>query len=254
MKLFKNDLLLGRKILVTGASSGIGRSASIMLNAMGASLVIHGRDQLRTLEVYGNLRGDNNRYYVSDFENFNSSVEMFARIHNECGSFDGVFHCAGASLIKPVRLINESDFKSIFDSSVTSSLALAKVFSKKNALNDGASLIFMSSVSAKHGHIGMTLYSAAKSAITGLVKSLAVELSDKKIRVNSIVSGAVDTELHQKVLCRLPSSSIQDYEKSHLLGFGSVEDISNLVIFLMSDASRWITGSDLVIDGGYSTR
>ena len=135
-----------------------------------------------------------------------------------------------------------------------SALMLVKGFCQKGVRNetDQTSIVFMSSVASITGQKGMSLYSASRAALDGAVRSLACELAGNNIRVNSVISGAVETPMHAKLTGSLPQESIQDYENKHLLGFGQPNDIANAVLFLLSDASKWITGSSLVVDGGYS--
>ena len=115
----------------------------------------------------------------------------------------------------------------------------------------GGSLAFMSSVSGRSGQIGMAAYGAARAGVSGLARNLAIELAPMNIRVNTILAGAVATEMHSRIMHRLPNESALAYESAHPLGFGKPSDISNLSVFLMSHAGAWITGTDLVVDGGF---
>jgi NAD(P)-dependent dehydrogenase (short-subunit alcohol dehydrogenase family) len=142
----------------------------------------------------------------------------------------------------------------IFGSSIFAGLGIARAASRKGVLNDGASLLFMSSVAGARGTAGMVAYSAAKAAVDGMVRSLACELAARNIRVNSIAAGAIKTEMHERLSRSLNAEGIAEYEGRHLLGFGTSEDVANAALFLMSDASRWITGTSMAVDGGYAAR
>jgi NAD(P)-dependent dehydrogenase (short-subunit alcohol dehydrogenase family) len=180
-----------------------------------------------------------------------ADLEIIVKRH---GPFDGVFHSAGVSLLKPIKLISDRDVSNVLGPSFYAALALGKVFTKKSNLKDGSSIICMSSVSAHSGQQGMTLYSASKAAIEGMVRSLASELANRNIRVNSIAAGGVITEMHQKMVGNSHDDVVKSYQDMHLLGFGKPEDIAGLVVYLMSDISRWMTGSTVVLDGGYISK
>lgn len=119
---------------------------------------------------------------------------------------------------------------------------------------DNSSVIFMSSVAGISGTPGLAAYSASKSALIGLTKSLALEFAHRKIRFNCLLSGAVISPMHERLIKNLSVNSIQDYESKHPLGFGEKDDIANIASFLLSEASKWITGTAISIDGGYSAR
>lgn len=252
---YSNESLNGKKILITGASSGIGRASSIMLAECGAELVLCGRDEVRLNEARSALR--NSRVHSIELINFisveqiSSDLEILVKKH---GAFDGVFHSAGISLLKPMKLISDLDVSNVFGPSLYAALAIGKVFSKKVHMNEGASLVFMSSVAAHSGQQGMTLYSSSKASIEGMTRSLACEMANRRIRVNCIASGGVETEMHQKMVGTSHEDVINAYRDMHLLGFGRPEDVAGMVVYLMSDISRWMTGSTVVLDGGYISR
>lgn len=255
MSLFSENCLLGKKILVTGASSGIGRASSILLDQCGADLILCGRELSKLNETLNMLKNPaKHRVECINFNSIEQSALEFNRISNHFGKLDGIFHAAGASKLKPSKLLTDKDVCDVFGPSLFAALAIAKVFSKKQSLNEHASIVIMSSVAGLVGQQGMTLYSASKSGIDGLVRSLACEMSSSKIRVNSIAAGGVITEMHEEMVRLTSEDTVKSYEAMHLLGFGSTSDIASLVVFMMSDASRWITGSTIVADGGYTAR
>lgn len=255
MSLFSENCLVGKKILVTGASSGIGRASSILLDQCGAELILCGRELSKLNETLGMLKNPaKHKIECVNLNSIDQSVAEFSRISNIFGKLDGIFHAAGVSKLKPSKLLTEKDVCDVFGPSLFASFAIAKVFSKKQALNEYASILFMSSVAGLVGQQGMTVYSASKSGIDGMIRSLACEMSANRVRINSIAAGGVITEMHEEML-RLSSDDVmKSYEAMHLLGFGKPADIAALVVFMMSDASRWITGSTIVADGGYTAR
>jgi NAD(P)-dependent dehydrogenase (short-subunit alcohol dehydrogenase family) len=121
----------------------------------------------------------------------------------------------------------------------------------KGVVSDGASIVLMSSVAAYRGQIGMALYSASKGAVDAATRSLACELAPRGIRVNSLVTGAVKTEMHERTATAMPAEALAQYEAKHLLGFGEPADVAAVAAFLLADASRWVTGANWVVDGGY---
>jgi NAD(P)-dependent dehydrogenase (short-subunit alcohol dehydrogenase family) len=157
-------------------------------------------------------------------------------------------------MVRPAKLCKEKQFDEVFSSSVQSGIAIARAMSLRGVIEDGGSVILMSSVASLRGQAGMALYSAAKSAIDGMTRSLAVEFAPRRIRVNSLCAGAVQTPMHEKLVNSLSQESVNDYENKHLLGFGTPDDIANTVAFLMGEGGRWITGTSVVVDGGYTVR
>lgn len=254
MKIFDVNCLSGKIYLVTGASSGIGKATAKALSECGAKIIISGRDSERLDECLVELSGNGHIKSICSFEDADSVYEWVRLLVEKVGPIDGMFHSAGIELIKPIRLTKQSQLSDVFGSSLFAAFGLARGLSQKGSMHDGGSIVFMSSVAGSVGQVGMTAYSAAKAAIDGLVRSLACELAPRKIRVNSIVAGAIKTAMHERLIRGSSDDMILRYEQMHLLGFGDVNEVSQAALFLLSSASRWVTGTALVIDGGYSAR
>ena len=253
MKFFNKDLLLGKKILITGASSGIGADTAKLFADYGAGLILIGRSEDKLKIIKSNLKNSN--LHITLKTDLSIDDEAFRVITNLPKNFlplNGIFHSAGKELIKPTLLTKSADFKDLMSTTVQSALSMSRALAKKNIMCDNSSVIFMSSIAAISGTSGLAAYSASKSALIGLTKSLALEFSHRRIRFNSLLSGAVETPMHERLLQNLSPKSIEEYESKHPLGFGKKSDISNMATFLMSEASGWITGTSIVIDGGYS--
>ena len=250
---FATDSFNGKHFIVTGASSGLGQAAAVYLSSLGAKLSLVGRDEVRLAETRLEY-GDKHRCFAADVGSFDCASTIVQTIVNECGPIDGLFYSAGTSLVMPMRLTKESQVNNLFGAAVMGSLGMAKALSRKNVMNDGGSLVFMSSVSALRGRRGMVAYSAAKAATSGMVRALAVELADRGIRVNSITAGAVETAMHQSFVDSVSDDLVAAYRGLHPLGFGKPRDVAAAVAFLLSDESRWITGIDLSVDGGYAAK
>jgi NAD(P)-dependent dehydrogenase (short-subunit alcohol dehydrogenase family) len=186
-----------------------------------------------------------------DVGDIDASVEAFQAIARNYGPYHGIFHSAGAGLVRPARLTKQEHFQAVLAASVGGTFAIARFASMKNMLHDRSSVVFMSSVAGHRGQAGMALYSASKGAIDAATRSLACELAPRAIRVNSIVAGAVTTEMHERMTTSMPPEAVAEYEAKHLLGFGTPSDVASVVAYLLSDAARWITGSAWVVDGGY---
>jgi NAD(P)-dependent dehydrogenase (short-subunit alcohol dehydrogenase family) len=251
MNSFSEGVLRGLHILVTGASSGLGRASAEQFAALGARVTLMGRDEKRLEEVQSSLSGEGHATVSAILTDLETTAEVVKKVVAQHGLIDGILHSAGTELVRPMRIFKNEHAANLFDAALYGALGIARAAASKSILADGASLVFMSSVAGVRGTPGMVGYSAAKAAIDGLVRSLACELAPRRIRVNSLVAGAVQTEMHDRLTKTLSESAIADYERSHLLGFGRTGDIANAATFLLSPASAWITGAAIPVDGGY---
>jgi NAD(P)-dependent dehydrogenase (short-subunit alcohol dehydrogenase family) len=251
---FTADCLAGRRILVAGASSGLGREAAIQVARCGATVTLVGRNEARLAETAASLSGSGHRTVACDLSNTDAADALVKADVAEGGPLHGVFYAAGDSVLAPVRTTKTQHLEQVFGAAMFGAFGVARAVSRKGALADGGSLVFMSSVSASRGRRGMAAYSAAKAGIGGLVRTLALELAPRGIRVNAIAAGAVVTAMHKDFTDVVSEEMVGNYRDLHPLGFGRPEDIGSCVVFLMSDASRWITGQDLPVDGGYTAR
>lgn len=254
MNLFKADALQGMIYLVTGASSGIGRSTAILLAECGARVVLNGRDEVRLNETLSALRGSGHIVVPAALDGADQASDLVKQIIENSGSLNGMFHSAGIEMIRPVRLTKQAHLSEILGSSLFAAFGIARALSGKNAMVDGGSLVFMSSVAGSTGQVGMTAYSAAKSAVDGMVRSLACELAGRKIRVNSIAAGAVNSAMHDRLTKGSGEDATKAYADSHLLGIGTPEDVAQAVLYLLSPSSSWVTGTTMFVDGGYTVR
>lgn len=252
--IFRDDALAGRAILVTGASSGIGRDASIMLSRAGARVIVSGRDPERLEKTRAALHGSGHIALARDLSGLKAGHELVVEASKQSGALAGVFHAAGVAGLRSSKMLSVDHVNGIFDSSIGAAMGIAKACAKRNVIADRASVLFMSSVAGVRGRAGMAAYSASRAAVAGLARSLAAELASREIRVNTIVAGAIETEMHAQITQSLDEAGIEEYRGLHMLGFGRPEDISAAVLFLLSDAGRWITGAAIPVDGGYTAR
>jgi NAD(P)-dependent dehydrogenase (short-subunit alcohol dehydrogenase family) len=251
---FHPECLAGRTILVTGASSGLGRATAVALAECGARVMLTGRDAGKLDRTASALTGDGHVAVAAEFADADQVAELVKGIAKDHGALDGIFHSAGAYMAMPARMTKQRQIESMFQASVWGAFGVARAAGQKGVMRDGGALLFMSSVAAQRGHPGTTAYAGAKSTILGMVPVLAIELAPRRIRVNSIIAATIETEMHLNTIANLPDELVQDGLSRHLLGFGKPEDIARTVIFLMSDAGQWITGTALTVDGGYMAK
>lgn len=250
--IFRDDALASKHIFISGASSGIGREAAIMMAACGARLSLCGRDEARLEETRSALAGDGHRIFSADFGRLDEAHDVMVAASKSDDPFQAVFHSAGIASLRIAKLYNQEHVENVFAASVIGAMAIAKACAKRKVLDDSGSIIFMSSVAGIRGRAGMGGYAASKAAIGGLTRALAAEFAARRVRVNEIVSGAVETPMHGGIVKNLDDAGEKAYADLHLLGFGQAQDVANAATFLASDASGWITGTSLAVDGGYS--
>jgi NAD(P)-dependent dehydrogenase (short-subunit alcohol dehydrogenase family) len=248
--------LQGKNIVITGASSGIGRSASLECAKSGGNLFLIARNQERLKETLRNLPPLNHKYLSLDLINYDRYEAAISDFVSQNGKIDGFIHAAGVLTTLPLTMIKPEHFEKVFAINVTAGFEMAKVIAKKKFIDPdkGSSFVFISSIRALHGLEGSVIYSASKGAVSAGIRSLALELAPRKIRVNAVVPSIVRTEMIDSFFETIPEESKQEMVKAHPLGFGMPEDVANACIYLLSDASRWMTGTNLVLDGGYSVK
>lgn len=244
-----------KNIVITGASSGIGRQIAIEASKYSANIVLIARDADRLEETKRNLCQGKHLALPFDVTDYSLIEDAVSRIVAELGEISGFVHSAGIELTVPFKNMKPELYEKLFGVNVISGFEFARIISKKKYHNpDGTSFVFISSVMGKIGKEAKVGYCASKSALTSSVKAMALELASKRIRCNTIYPGVVKTELVNRLFELLPESSINEIVREHPLGLGDPNNIADLILFLLSDKSKWITGSEYVIDGGYSAK
>lgn len=246
--------LAGKTVVVTGASSGIGRQCAIDCSRMGARVVAMGRNRQRLDETLDALAPGVHKVVEAELTDFDSLPRVAADIVRACGKIDGLVNCAGTSTTLPLKLMDADKLDEYFRANVYSAIELTRELSKVKSMNTGGSIVFLSSVMGLVGDKGKSLYSATKGALVSAARSLACEFAKREIRVNCISPGAILTPINAKLPHMADPELRAALEEKHLLGLGRPDDISGGCIFLLSDASRWMTGQNLVIDGGFTAR
>ena len=237
--------LLGKTILITGASSGIGRATAIECSKLGATCIITGRNEERLNETLSQMVGDGHKTIVADI----STKEGIDLLVEQTPNLDGLVNNAGISKNKPIKFYKQEDLETIFQTNAFSPMLLIKGFLKKKKINEGASLIFTSSIAVYISELGNGIYGASKAALTTYMHFCAAELAAKNIRVNSVHPGMIDTPLiHGGAFSE--EDLVKDTEKYPLKRYGRPEEVAWAIIYLLSNATSWVTGTSLVIDGG----
>jgi NAD(P)-dependent dehydrogenase (short-subunit alcohol dehydrogenase family) len=240
--------LAGKTILVTGASSGIGRAIAIECAKMGANLIITGRNADRLNETYDALQGDNHILFIADLtkeEDIDALVEVLPKL-------DGCVNNAGINRPLLAQFVEKKDIFEVFETNTFSTFLLIQKLLQNKKINKKASILFTSSISGVYiSSIGSALYSASKGSIHGYLKGLALDLAGKGIRVNSINPGVIETYIFSEDT--ITTEQLEEDKKRYpLKRFGKPEEVAYAAIYLLSDASEWVTGSSLLIDGGYT--
>lgn len=231
--------LAGKTVLVTGASSGLGRQIAISCSRMGARLIVSGRDTDRLAATYAELEGAGHLQVRADLT---SAADIHALVE-AAKAVDGVVHSAGVQRHMPIRLLSEQVLRAVMDTNFIAPVMLTQRLLYRNALSAGGSIVFLSSSAAHTGTPGIGPYAASKAALHGLMRCLALEQAKRRVRVNCILPSAVETPMWDR-------DQLEAQRARHPLGLGTPDDVANATIYLLSDASRWVTGSDLVMDGG----
>ena len=237
--------LEGKRILVTGASSGIGRAIAIGCSHMGADIVATGRDELRLRETMERLHLGQHQMVIADLTNNNERETLINELSQP---IDGCVHSAGISRLSPFRMMNEDHLMEIMSINVIAPMLLTQALLKKQKVQNNGSILFISSIAAHVGVQGVGGYSGSKAAVIGMMRCLALEVVKRKIRVNSLLPALVETPMLEAP--SLMPGYLDEERKAYPLGLGRPDDVANAAVFLLSDASRWITGTSLVLDGG----
>jgi NAD(P)-dependent dehydrogenase (short-subunit alcohol dehydrogenase family) len=245
--------LEGKTIVVTGASSGIGRQCAIDCSRQGARVVAIARNQKRLDETLSLLKGVGHRSYIYDFSDTKGIEDLVASIVTDFGRIGGLIYAAGIEKTSPFKLLKPGDYNEILQVNTLSALEMARQVSNvKNFNKQGGGIAFICSITATIARAGTAAYSASKGALLSASRVLAAELSRRKIRVNCISPGTILTPMMQNYLSTLSEEEYNKRIAGFPLGLGEPSDVSLACVYLLSDAARWITGQNLIIDGGFT--
>jgi NAD(P)-dependent dehydrogenase (short-subunit alcohol dehydrogenase family) len=248
--------LAGRSILITGASAGIGRSTAGLVSELGARVTLVGRNATRLEETLRTLTGDGQRNAPFDLQSTDAIADWFSGLVTEQGPFDGLVHSAGIGSLVPLRVLTVSQMEDVMRINVVAAMALTKAFSRKRAYQPGtAAIVFVASVAGLTGAPARSAYSASKGALIAFARSAALELAKTGIRVNCVAPAYVKTEMFEDAFKTMTPEQMETLiEATQPLGLGTPLDVAHSIAFLLADTARWITGSVLAVDGGYTAQ
>lgn len=240
--------LEGKTVLITGASSGIGAETAVECSRMGATVIITGRNEERLEQTLSKLDisfGSSHKMIVADL----TEESSLALLVEQVGTVDGLVNNAGINRVKPVSFIKQEDLNYVFLNNTWTAINLTRWLCKKKKLNKNSSIVFTSSVSAFYNAPGRALYAGSKAALTSFMRSFAIELAEKGIRANAVHPGMVETKMIKE---NLTEEELQNNLKEYPLNrYGRPIDVAYAIIYLLSDASSWVTGTSMIVDGGF---
>lgn len=239
-----------KTILVTGASSGIGKAAAIECSRLGAKVVVTARNEERLAQTFSELSGGNHQMVLCDLSTEESVIELVKQVPE----LDGLVNNAGFTIAKPIKFIDNDDFKKLLSVNTVAPILLLKNLMKKKKLKAGGSVVITSSIAGLgRTVVGNSMYSASKGALSAFVANGALELAGKGIRVNAVCPGMVETNI--LAAGDITQEQVElDKLNYPLKRYGKPEEVAWAMAYLLSDASKWVTGTNLVIDGGYTIR
>lgn len=240
----------GKKYIVTGASSGMGRATAILLAKMGATIILASRNKEKLQETLNMMQGDNHIIYPVDLGKEDDLTDLFETAICDGNKLDGFVHCAGVATILPINMIKRKQMDECMSVNFYSFMEMARLFSKRKYRNDKGSIVVVSSIVVRRPAKCQTIYAATKGAINAAVQALAFEMAEKNIRVNCIMPASTDTAMMRDAF-KSPYQDIEnDIKKYQILGMTQPEEIANYIMFLLSDASSAVTGREFYADGG----
>ena len=239
-----------KTVLITGASSGIGAETAVECSRLGATVIISGRNELRLQETFSRLDGSSSQGHQMVLADLTDETDI-ARLVEQIACINGLVLCAGKGMTAPFSFCSREKYDDLFNINFFAPVELLRLLIKKKKLNREASVVFVSSVGGNGSYnLGNAIYGASKAALDSTMMFCAKELAGKRIRVNSVRPGMVDTEFIRNSVFSEEQLRVE-IEKYPLKRFGNPLDIADGIVYLLSDASSWVTGTSLVIDGGF---
>ena len=244
-----------KQVLVTGASSGIGRAIAVELGRRNAKPILLGRNREALVQTSALIGRDRCHILPLDLAISDAILPAVRSAVAQRGRIYGLCHAAGIVETRPMSAIKLESLRSMMEINLTAGIELARVVCRRDIMTDeGGAVLFISSVYGRVGMAGQISYSASKGAVTAAARAMAIELARRDIRVNSLSPGLVRTHMTEAAFGKLSSTQVKELEEAHPLGQGRPEDVAHAAVFLLAPQSRWITGVDMVVDGGYTAR
>ena len=238
--------LKGKIFLVTGASSGIGYETCKTISSLGGRVIAVGRNEKNLISLMNELGEDGHQFIQADL----SKLDDIKLIIDKTPNIDGIVHSAGVVTLSPLKFINEEKMDALYNINYKSIVLLMQSITKSKKINKGSSIVFVSSIAGLFGMKGNGMYAGTKGALISVTKVFANELAAQKIRVNCVAPGMVKTKITEETINQLSAEVIEQDEAKYPLGYGEPEDVAYPICFLLSPASKWITGQTIVLDGG----
>ena len=243
--------LSDKTILITGASSGMGRETAVLCSKLGAKVILVARQENRLVETIEALEGDGHNYYSFDLTQLYEIESFIKKIILENGKLDGFVHSAGITSTRPLKSLKLDINRAVMDINYFAFVEFIRCITKRNCFNNGLSIVGISSISAKRGNQAKTAYCASKAAMDAAVKCMAKELAPKGIRVNSVNPALIRTNIYDQFVDKgADSEDAKNVLARQYLGLGEPIDVANMIAYLLSNAARFITGSNVDVDGG----
>jgi NAD(P)-dependent dehydrogenase (short-subunit alcohol dehydrogenase family) len=244
--------LSGKTVLVTGASSGLGKGITKLLAQLGAKVILVARSQQRLEAALGELEGEGHSAEAFDLGQTDAVPSWMSQVAQRHGMLHGLVHSAGVLTTKPLKIQVAADWEMAMRINVSAGAALAKGFRQKGVFDRAGSIVYLSSVMGLTGQPGQVLYSATKGALVAMTRSMALELARENIRVNCVAPAVVLAGMSEELERNVSPEQFVQITAMHPLGLGRPEDVAHAVAFLIADTARWITGITLTVDGGYT--
>ena len=247
--------LQDKNIVITGASSGIGKQCAVTCSQLGANIIMIALEDNKLKETMELLSGDRNIYYARDITNYEDIDNIISDAVSKIGKISGFIHSAGVEMTLPLNVLKAENLSKTYAINVISAFEISKKISHKKNINEyGASFVFIASIMSDFGQAGKIGYCSSKGALVAGARAMALELVNKKIRVNCVSPSVVMTEMSKQLFESITEEAQNEILGMHPMGIGQPLDVANGCAFLLSDASKWITGINLYIDGGYGAK
>jgi NAD(P)-dependent dehydrogenase (short-subunit alcohol dehydrogenase family) len=242
----------GQTILVTGASSGIGLETSILLSRLGARVVLVARNADKLARALSQLEGADHAARSFDLRQVEQIPDWIRDCVGEFGPLNGIVHSAGIQILRPIRFMRHDEMNEVMRVNLDAGFGLVKGLRQKGCRKPEASVVLLASVLGVVGQPGVSAYAASKGAVIAFTKSAAMELAPEHIRINCIVAGYVRTAMAESLKDALTAEQFAAIERNHPLGIGTPRDVAHAAAFLLAETGRWVTGTAMVVDGGFT--